>query len=84
MNRLQFLSGSGLANMKKQFLSSFVAGRGYFSFMSFHVFFDKLSSKLLWLFLVCLFFPDEIAFSSILRIKMIFFAPNSILRENKT
>ena len=50
----------------------------YFSFVYFHVFFDKLSNKLLWHF-VGLFFPVEIAFSSILRIKMIFFGRHSIL-----
>ena len=50
------------------------------------VFFDKLSNKLLWLFclFVC-FFPDEIAyFSSILRMKMIFFGHHSILCEKKS
>ena len=39
------------------------------------MFLDKLSKKLLWL--LCLFFPDEIAFSSILRIKMICFGRHS-------
>ena len=51
-----------------------------------HVFFDKLSKKLLWL--LCLFvffFPNEIAyFSSILRIKTIFFGCHSILRKKKS
>ena len=52
------------------------------------MFFDKLSNKLLRLF--CLFacffffFSYEIAFSSILRIKTIFFRRHSILREKKS
>ena len=50
-----------------------------------HVFFDKLSNKLLWLFCLCVFSPNEIAyFSSILRIKTIFFGRHSILREKKS
>ena len=49
--------------------------------MYFHVFFDKLSNKLLRLFCLSFFFPDEIAFSSILRIKTIFFGHYSILHE---
>ena len=54
-------SASGFAIMKKQHLSSIVTSSMYF-----HVFLDKLLNKLLWLF--CLFvFPEEIAFSSILR-----------------
>ena len=42
-------SADGFAIMKKQHLSSFVADQG--TSMCFHVFFDKLSNKLLWLFL---------------------------------
>ena len=63
--------------MKKQYLSSFVGGQRYFSSMYFLVFFDKLSNKLLWLF-VC-YFPDEIAYSSILRNELKRFASGSIL-----
>ena len=54
--------------MKKQRLSSFVAGQGTFiSSMYFHLFFDKLSNKLLWLFCFCLFlfvvfFPMKLYF----------------------
>ena len=51
--------------------------------MYFHVFFDKLSNKLMYLLFVC-FFPGEIAFSGILRIKTIFFGRHSILREKKS
>ena len=49
-------SASDFAIMKKKHLSSFLARQGtLISSMYFHVFFDKLSNKLLWLF-VCLFF----------------------------
>ena len=55
-----------VASRSRTNLSSFVAGQGSFVPCIFHVFFDKLSNKPLWLF--CLFvFPNEIAFSSILR-----------------
>ena len=53
--------------------------------MCLHVFFDKRPNTLsVWLFLFVFFFPDEIAFSSILAIRMIFFGYHSILRENKS
>ena len=42
------------------------------------VFFDKLSNKLLWLLFVC-YFPDKIAFSSILRNELKRFASGAIL-----
>ena len=42
-------SANGFAIMKKQHLSSFVAGQGTFCSTCFHEFFDKLSNKLLWL-----------------------------------
>ena len=68
--------------MKKQYLSSFVAGRGILvscTFMCFSLNFQTNSCGLF-----CLpvsFFPNEIAFSSILRIKTIFFGRHSILRK---
>ena len=90
MIRLQFNSiGEWLRDHEETILVFFRSWWWYFSFLYFHVFFDKLSNKLLWLF--CLFacflffvFSYEIAFSSILRIKTIFFRRHSILREKKS
>ena len=86
MIRLQFNSiGEWLRDHEETILVFFRSWWWYFSFLYFHVFFDKLSNKLLWLF--CLFacfffiFSYEIAFSSILRIKTIFFRRHSILCE---
>ena len=77
--------------MKKQYLSSFVAGRGILVsciFMFFFLINFQTNSYgffvCLLVFFVCLFvFSYEIAFSSILRIKTIFFRRHSILREKK-
>ena len=56
-------SANGFVIMKKQHLSSFVAGQGTLVPCVFTCFFDKLSNKLLWLFACfCLFSFDEIAF----------------------
>ena len=54
--------------------------------MYFHAFFDKLSFTPVAFLFACLFFffSGDIAFSSILRIKMIFFGRYSILREIKS
>ena len=89
MIRLQFNSiGEWLRDHEETILVFFRSWWWYFSFLYFHVFFDKLSNKLLWLF--CLFacfffiFSYEIAFSSILRIKTIFFRRHSILCEKKS
>ena len=78
-----------LRDHEETILVFFRSGSRYFSFMYFHMFLVKLWNKLLWLFclfvccLLFFFFSDEIAFSSILRIKMIFFGRHSILREKK-
>ena len=75
--------------MKKQYLSSLVAGGGILVsciFMCFSINFQTNSYG----FFVCLlvfffvFFSYEIAFSSILRIKTIFFRRHSILCEKKS
>ena len=71
--------------MKKQQLSSFLAGQGILVsciFMCFSINFETNSCGVF----VCLFvcFPDEIAFSSILRIKTNFFGRHSILRDQKS
>ena len=75
---------SGFAIMKKQHLSSLVAGQGILVsciFMCFSINFQTSSCD----FFVFLFvFPDEIAFSSILRIKRICFGHHSILCEKKS
>ena len=56
-------SANVFAIMKKQHLSSFVAGQGTLVPCVFMCFFDKLSNKLLWLFVCfCLFSFDETAF----------------------
>ena len=55
--------------------------------MYFHAFFDKLSFTPVAFSFACLFvcfFSGDIAFSSILRIKTIFFGRYSILREIKS
>ena len=78
-----YLSATGFAIMKRQYLSSFVAGRGILVsciFMCFSINFQTNSCG----FFVRLFFPDEIAFSSILTIKTIFFGHHSILRVKKS
>ena len=78
-----YLSMSGFAMMKKQYLSSFVTDRGISAsctFMRFLINFQTNSCG----FLFVSFFLDEIAFSSILRIKTIFFGRHSILREKKS
>ena len=81
MNRLQFSIGEWLRAHEENILVFFRSWSRYFSFMYFQVFFDKLSNKLLGLFcLFVSFFPDETAFSSILRIKTIFFGRHSIRR----
>ena len=72
--------GEWLRDHKETTLVFFSTWSRYFSSMYFHVFFVKLSNKLLWLF--CLFvcyFPDEIAFSSILRNELKRFATGAIL-----
>ena len=72
-------SASGFAIMKKQHLSSFVAGQGTLVsciFMRFSINFKTSSFG----FFVCLFFfPDEIAFSSFLRDELIRSALGAIL-----
>ena len=70
--------GEWLRDHEQTTLVFFRSWSRYFSSMYFHVFFDKLSNKLLrlfWLFV----FPDEIAFSSILRNKLKWFASGAIL-----
>ena len=72
--------GEWLRDHEETTLVFFSTWSRYFSSMYFHVFFVKLSNKLLWLF--CLFvcyFPDEIAFSSILRNELKRFATGAIL-----
>ena len=51
----------------------------YFSFLSFHVFFDKLSNKLLWLFYLFVFFHMKLHFRVFLRIKTIQVSSGAIL-----
>ena len=73
-------SANGFAIMKKQHLSSFVAGQGTFCSMCFHVFFDKVSNKLLWLFCLFLsFFFRRNCISSILRNELKRFASGAVL-----
>ena len=89
MNRLQLSIGECLRDHKGKIFVSLRSRSRYFSFMYFHVFFDKLSKNSCGFF-VCLFFffffffSDETAFSSILRIKTIFFGRHSILCEKKS
>ena len=84
MNRLQLSIGECLRDHEGTILVSLRSRSRYFSFMYFHVFFHKRSKKLLWLFCLLVFFmPDETEFSSMLRIKTIFFGRHSILREKK-
>ena len=82
------LSASGFAIMKKQYLSSFVAGGGILVsciFMCFSINFQTNSYGFFVCLLVFFFiFSYEIAFSSILRIKTIFCRRHSILREKKS
>ena len=83
MNRLQLSIKEWLRDLAETailILSFFVAGRGILVScisMCFSINFQTNSCG----FFVCLFFPDEIAFSSILRIKTIFFGRYSILHE---
>ena len=72
--------GEWLRNHEETTLVFFRSWSRHFSSMYFHVFFVKLSNKLLWLF--CLFvcyFPDEIALSSVLRNELKRFASGAIL-----
>ena len=74
-------SANGFAIMKKQHLSSFVAGQGTLvpcgcRSMYFHVFVDKLSNKLLWLFCLFVIFPMKLHF---LRNELKRFASGAIL-----
>ena len=83
---------SGFAIMKKQYayLSSFVAGQGILVSRIFKYFSINFKQSLVaFLFAClccwcCLFFPGEIVFSSILKIKKNFFERHSILREKKS
>ena len=55
--------GEWLRDREETTLVFFRSWSRYFSSMCFHLFFDKLSKKLLWLFVCfCLFSFDEIAF----------------------
>ena len=79
MNRLQLSIGEWLRDHEETYLSSFVAGRRILVsciFMCFSINFQTNSCGF--------FFPDEIVFSSILRMKTIFFGRHSILREKKS
>ena len=67
INKPQLSIGEWLRNHEETTLVFFRSWSRYFSSMYFHVFFDKLSNKLPWIFLFVWHFPDEIAFSSILR-----------------
>ena len=72
--------GEWLRDHEETTLVFFRSWSRHFSSMYFHVFFVKLSNKLLWLF--CLFvcyFPDKTAFSSILRDELKRFASGAIL-----
>ena len=72
MNRLQLSIGKWLRDHKETILVFFRSWSRYVSFMYFHVFFDKLSNKLMGFFCLSVtLFSDEIAFSSIVRIKTI-------------
>ena len=53
MNKLQLSIDEWLRDDEETILVFFCSWSRYFSFMYFHVFFDKLSNKLLWFF--CLF-----------------------------
>ena len=76
INRLQLLSiGEWFRDHEETTLVFFRSWSRYFGFSI-----NFQTSSFGFFFFVC-FFPDEIAFSSILRIKMIFLGRHSILRE---
>ena len=69
MLRLQLSIGEWLRGHGETILVFFRSWSRYFSFMSFHVFFDKLSNKLFWLFYLFVFFHMKLHFRVFLRIK---------------
>ena len=83
INKPQLSIGEWLRNYKETALVFFRSWSRYFSSMYFHVFFNKLSNKLLWLFCFFVFFLNEIAFSSILRNKLKRLAAGTIVSFTK-
>ena len=79
MIRLQLSIGEWLRAHGETILVFFRSWSRYFSFLSFHVFFDKLSNKLLWLFYLFVFFHMKLHFRVFLRIKTIQVSSGAIL-----
>ena len=79
MIRLQLSIGEWLRGHGETILVFFRSWSRYFSFLSFHVFFDKLSNKLLWLFYLFVFFHMKLHFRVFLRIKTIQVSSGAIL-----
>ena len=79
MIRLQLFIGEWLRGHEETILVFFRSWSRYFSFLSFHVFFDKLSNKLLWLFYLFVFFHMKLHFRVFLRIKTIQVSSGAIL-----
>ena len=84
MSRLQLSIRECLRDHEETILVFLRSWSRYFSCMYFHVFSDKLQKTLVAFLFACFFFCfffHETAFSSILRVKTIFFGFHSILRE---
>ena len=80
INKPQLSIGEWLRNHEWTTLVFFRSWSRYFSSMYFHVFFDKLSNKLLWLFCLFLsFFFRWNCISSILRNELKRFASGAVL-----
>ena len=79
MIRLQLFIGEWLRGHEETILVFFRSWSRYFSFLSFHVFFDKLSNKLLRLFYLFVFFLMKLHFRVFLRIKTIQVSSGAIL-----
>ena len=79
MIRLQLFIGEWLRGHEETILGFFRSWSSYFSFLSFHVFFDKLSNKLLWLFYSFVSFPMKLHFPVFLRIKTMQVSSGAIL-----
>ena len=79
MISLQLSIGEWFRGHGETILVFFRSWSRYFSFLSFHVFFDKLSNKLLWLFYLFVFFHTKLHFRVFLRIKTIQVSSGAIL-----